>query len=538
MSSDEKRPLGKILLQRKLVSQEELDDSLHTQRQSLAPAAPIASLLVSEGKLDEIEALRALSEQHGVPGIDLTQIAIVLEQLDAVPREVAETRRILPVLVRGDRLFLAMADPHDKRVIDELEFVTGKKVYPYIAVHSTLLQTIAAAYDGKARGDRHYLGPRVPPETLRQLGLGSTAVPPTRPTSAPQPKGPALPQRTAPPPVPRRSLQAPQNEPPPPPPAEAQAPSEPAIVLDQVEESVGFGASEVSTSEFGTVGEEISRVTSLPDELRVRASQAADAVASGDGKLVLVVDDEDEIRKLLKRLLTQKGHRVLEADRGLLALRLVKEHVPDLIILDAMLPELHGFDIARRIKGSAKYGHIPIIMVSAVYRGWRIAEDLKQNYGVEQYIEKPFRIAEVVDAVQRLLSRKPGVTDPASDPEHVSEEAEKALSEGIAAYKGGQVDAAIEHLKRGVGIDPLAYRLHFHLALLYGKRGQVYEGIQELERAIDLNPRHFPALKNLAVLYEKAGFKNKAIEMWERSAAAAPDDTTRASIKDRLLKLI
>ncbi len=533
MSSDEKRPLGKILLQRKLVSQQELDDSLHEQRQSPTPA-PLASQLVGEGKLDEIEALRALSEQHGVPGIDLTQIAIVLEQLDAVPREVAETRRILPVLVRGDRLFLAMADPHDKRVIDELEFVTGKKVYPYIAVHTTLLHTIAAAYDGKARGDRHYLGPRVPQETLRQLGLvGSTAAPPAPPTAAPPTKGPPPPSRAAPPPVPRRSVQAP-----PPPPAEAQAPSEPAIVLDTVEESVGFGASEVSTSEFGTVDEEVSSVTSLPEELRVRATQAADAVAGGDGKLVLVVDDEDEIRKLLKRLLTQKGHRVLEADRGLLALRLVKEHVPDLIILDAMLPELHGFDIARRIKGSAKYGHIPIIMVSAVYRGWRIAEDLKQNYGVEQYIEKPFRIAEVVDAVQRLLSKKPGAADPPRDSEQLSEEAEKALSQGIAAYKSGQVDAAIEHLKRGVGIDPLAYRLHFHLALLYGKKGQVYEGIQELERAIDLNPRHFPALKNLAVLYEKAGFKNKAIEMWERCAAAAPDDTTRASIKDRLLKLI
>ena len=140
--------------------------------------------------------------------------------------------------------------------------------------------------------------------------------------------------------------------------------------------------------------------------------------------------------------------------------------------------------------------------------------------------------------MQRLLSKKPGAADPPRDSEQLSEEAEKALSQGIAAYKSGQVDAAIEHLKRGVGIDPLAYRLHFHLALLYGKKGQVYEGIQELERAIDLNPRHFPALKNLAVLYEKAGFKNKAIEMWERCAAAAPDDTTRASIKDRLLKLI
>lgn len=303
-----------------------------------------------------------------------------------------------------------------------------------------------------------------------------------------------------------------------------------------------FGA-EVSTGEFGTIGEEVSSVANLPDELRIRATEQADAVATGSGKLILVVDDEDEIRKLLKRLLTQKGHRVLEADRGLLALRLVKDHVPDLIILDAMLPELHGFDIAKRIKGSAKYGHIPIIMVSAVYRGWRIAEDLKANYGVEQYIEKPFRIAEVLDAVQRLLSRGRGGSadaeaEAAREAEHVSADAEKALSDGIAAYNGGQVDAAIEHLKRGVGIDPLAYRLHFHLALLYGKKGQIYEGIQELERAIDLNPRHFPALKNLAVLYERAGFKNKAIEMWERCAAAAPDDKTRASVKERLLKLI
>ena len=51
-----------------------------------------------------------------------------------MPRELAETNRILPVLVRDDRIFLATANPHEKRVIDELEFVTGKKVYPYIAV--------------------------------------------------------------------------------------------------------------------------------------------------------------------------------------------------------------------------------------------------------------------------------------------------------------------------------------------------------------------------------------------------------------------
>src|SRR4029434_3572327 len=106
-------------------------------------------------------------------------------------------------------------------------------------------------------------------------------------------------------------------------------------------------------------------------------------------KTVLVVDDEADIRKMLTRLLAKAGYRVLEADRGFLAMRLVKEHTPDLIVLDAMLPEVHGFEIARRIKGSQRYGHIPIIMVSAVYRGWRYAEDLKQSCGVDFYLEEP-----------------------------------------------------------------------------------------------------------------------------------------------------
>jgi DNA-binding response OmpR family regulator len=521
MSGDEKRPLGKILLQRKLVSQQELDAALRTQRRSQSPA-PLASQLVDDGTVDEVDALRALSEQYGVPGIDLTQVAFVLDHLDVVPREIAETNRILPALVRGDRIFLAMADPHEKRVIDELEFVTGKKVYPYIAVHSTLVKMITAAYDAKARGEKHYLGPRVPIDTLRQLGI---APPEAAPEAVPPPKAP---QRPPPPPVPRPQAAPPAPASPIPAPL-------PRVVVDEAVESAAR-SSEISTGEFGVVGEEVSAVTNLPEDLR-GGGPAASALSPGTGKLVLVVDDEDEIRKLLTRLLTQKGHRVLEADRGLLALRLVKDHVPDLILLDAMLPELHGFDIARRIKGSAKYGAIPVVMMSAVYRGWRIAEDLKQNYGIEEYLEKPFRISDVLEIVQRLLSRGTAGAE-ARDPEYLSTEAANALRDGVAAYKSGQIDQAIEHLKRGITIDPLSYRLHFHLALLYGKKGQVYEGIQELERAVDLNSRHFAALKNLAVLYEKAGFKNKAIEMWERCAAAAPDDPTRESVKEHLRELI
>src|SRR5262249_62289299 len=113
--------------------------------------------------------LRALSEQFGVPGIDLNQIAVSTEHLDLVPREIAESSRILPVLARDERLFLAMANPRDKRVIDELEFVTGRRVYPYVAITTTLDKTIRSAYDAKEAGERYYAGTKAPPPTVERL---------------------------------------------------------------------------------------------------------------------------------------------------------------------------------------------------------------------------------------------------------------------------------------------------------------------------------------------------------------------------------
>ena len=491
----DKKQIGKILLRQRALSPEQLDRALSEQR-----GGRLASQLAADGTISDVAALKALSEQHGIPGIDLTQICLKLDDLELLPREIAEKHLILPVLVRDDRLFIAMANPREKKVIDELEFVTGKKVYPYVALDAALAHVIEEAYGRKARGDAYYVGPNCPAEVLAKLNLDSDGSALSAEPSGPLDFG-ALPQGS-------RPMDA------------------PGLVVDDNASEISR-SEDIEESEFGEISRELSVVAELPGE--------GAPVAPQDGsKTILIIDDEAEIRKMLSRLLSHKGYRVLEAERGHQALRMVKEYAPDLIVLDAMLPEVHGFEIARRIKGSQRYGHIPIIMVSAVYRGWRYAEDLKQTCGVDHFIEKPFKISEVVSAVEACLSPGQGQ---AERPD-VSGEAEEALNAGVAAYKAGRLDEAIAHLARGVGIDPLAYRLHFHLGLLYGKKGQVYDAISELETAVKINSQHFAAVKNLAILYQKAGFRNKAVETWERALTLAADEPTRASIKEHLLNLL
>lgn len=492
----DKKQIGKILLRQRALTPEQLDRALAGQK-----SGRLASRLAADGTISDVAALKALSEQHGIPGIDLSQVCLKLDDLELLPREVAEKHLILPVLVREDRLFIAMGNPREKKVIDELEFVTGKKVYPYVALDAVLAQVIEEAYGRKARGDAYYVGPNCPPEVLAKLNLDADGLALSSEAGGPF-EFAALAQPGTPP------LEA------------------PGVVVDDAASEISR-SEDIEESEFGDISRELSVVTELP--------VASDVPAAREGaKTILIIDDDAEIRKMLSRLLTHKGYRVLEAERGQQALRMVKEHAPDLLVLDAMLPEVHGFEIARRIKGSQRYGQIPIIMVSAVYRGWRYAEDLKQTCGVDYFIEKPFKIAEVVAAVEACLS--PGQA-PLPRPD-VSGEAEQALNEGVEAYKAGRLDEAITHLTRGVGIDPLAYRLHFHLGLLYGKKGQVYDAISELETAVKINSQHFAAVKNLAILYQKAGFRNKAVETWERALTLAADEPTRASIKEHLLNLL
>src|SRR5262245_39965313 len=162
----EKKQLGKILLRQRALTPEELERALAENK-----GGRLASRLAASGAISDVAALKALSEQHGIPGIDLGQICLRLEDLELLPREIAEKHLILPVLVREDRLFIAMANPRERQVLDELEFVTGKKVYPYVALDLVITKVIQEAYTLKASGEPFYVGPHCPPEVLAKWGI-------------------------------------------------------------------------------------------------------------------------------------------------------------------------------------------------------------------------------------------------------------------------------------------------------------------------------------------------------------------------------
>jgi len=478
--------------------------------------------------------LVALSERYGVPALDLDQICVKTEDLANVPPSLARHHLLIPVLAREDRLFVAMKDPSQPEVIQEVEFVAGKRVYAYAAPPEDIAEAIERAYLARERGALHYVGPDCPPETLRKAGL--------LPELAPER------QQQVVPPAPDVLLLE-----------EGPAPVE--LCLSTEAASTGRGsAPPVTVSAYPP------RLSSLPPALRGRASDLAEegdvlsaveeafdelledtsAVAplprdpaDADGMpqpvQVLVVDDDAESRALLESVLAEAGYRVRSADNGRQALRMIKERVPDLLLLAAILPEVHGFEIARRLRGSQRYGSLRIVMLSPVHRGWRLAEDLRDSCGVHHYVEKPLRADDVLRAVSAALSEETRAVEGAVDAQGG---AERALEDGILAYRNGDVSAAIAHLERGVAIDPLAYRIHFHLGLLFAQQSQTYDAIRALERAVEINSRHFAGMKNLAIMYCQAGFRNKAVETWTRALQLVPDEETRQAITEHVAALL
>ncbi|NUQ02538.1 MAG: response regulator transcription factor [Anaerolineae bacterium] len=166
------------------------------------------------------------------------------------------------------------------------------------------------------------------------------------------------------------------------------------------------------------------------------------------GKRILVVDDEPRMINFIRMNLELDGHQVLEAHNGLEALEVVRTRLPDIILLDVMMPELDGFETLRMLR---EFSSLPVIMLTA--KGEENDKVYGLELGADDYITKPFGPRELSSRIKAVLRR---ADMPASTPDEAVLRIDDRLS---VDFNRREVIVNDERIK----LRPTEYRLLYHL---------------------------------------------------------------------------
>ena len=123
-------------------------------------------------------------------------------------------------------------------------------------------------------------------------------------------------------------------------------------------------------------------------------------------KKILVVDDEKDIVELISYNLEQKGFAVIKAYDGQMAWERVKTAKPDLVVLDLMIPGIHGLEVCKLIRRDAATETLPIIMLTA--KSDQVDKILGLELGADDYVTKPFNVRELIARIRAVLRRYEG----------------------------------------------------------------------------------------------------------------------------------
>jgi DNA-binding response OmpR family regulator len=149
---------------------------------------------------------------------------------------------------------------------------------------------------------------------------------------------------------------------------------------------------------------------------------------------IVIVEDETALADTLAENLAEEGHEVLTAGDGESGLALIRAQLPDLIILDIMLPVLDGLSVCRILRKDVATSHIPIIMLTA--RGTEVDKIVGLESGADDYVVKPFGLGEFLARVRAVIRRMPSRAT--TQDELVSSDLRLDLT-GRKAFRGNEV---------------------------------------------------------------------------------------------------
>jgi CheY-like chemotaxis protein len=459
----------------------------------------VGSAALRLGLVPEASLARALADLHGCPAVDFSKSVVPTANLEVVAAAFCRQRRVLPVSVNRTEIVLAMADPDEYGLADEVRFVTGRSVLRYAAVPAAIERTLDGLLRERNRGQPAWRGPQAPalpdpaaawvgvvhgakradaidlPEvtTTDMEIIGVAEQMDQTPFSAPTPA--------------RKERSAEHALPAPPPPAAR-----------------------------GREGPTTVRLT-----------------GAGAGKLAVVADASAEARDEAAALLGKLGCTVLQAANGRSALEIVREARPELVLVEAMLPMTPGFEVCRAIKGDALLRPTAVVLTSAVHRG-TVAADAKVAFGADAFLEQPFRPEEVLRVAKILL------LGPAGDPADAAARAaaRAAWREGARLLQAGRVDEAIAVLRQAAAKDDLSAEASYYLGQALVRQGLLFEAAAAFARAAELRPDVDAAHRVLAQTYEALGFHKSAREAWARAIEVCKEEPRKVEMQQRLMRLL
>ena len=167
-----------------------------------------------------------------------------------------------------------------------------------------------------------------------------------------------------------------------------------------------------------------------------------------DAKRILVVDDEPRMIGFIRMNLELEGYQVLEAHTGLQALEVIRTQLPDLVLLDVMMPELDGFETLRMLR---EFSSVPVIMLTA--KGEEDDKVFGLELGADDYVTKPFGSRELSSRVRAVLRR-------ADMPSAAPDQAVLRIDDRLSVdFNRREVIVSGNHIK----LRPTEYRLLYHL---------------------------------------------------------------------------
>jgi len=164
-------------------------------------------------------------------------------------------------------------------------------------------------------------------------------------------------------------------------------------------------------------------------------------------RMILVVDDEERMARFIRLNLEHDGFQVVEAFRGMKAIQVLRESLPDLVLLDVMMPDIDGFEVLRIIRESSS---VPVIMLTA--KGEEDDRVQGLELGADDYITKPFSPRELVSRVKAVLRRTEAIGGVSHDVIQVDDRLKIDFSRREVWVEGELVK-----------LRPTEYRLLFHL---------------------------------------------------------------------------